>query len=688
MIKKIRDLYGLYKDCGFDYTAMAIIRRIQDGKSDDYLDWIHYVEQETLEEVKEFSYNPLISVVVPVYNVKRQQLEDCIQSVLKQSYENVQLCLSDDCSTMPEVKDVLEKYENHPKVKVFYRSKNGHISENSNSGIALAEGEFIGFLDCDDYLAENAVYEVVKELNKDKNLDFIYTDEDLVTEDGAKRYSPIFKPDWSPDTYLSHNYTNHFSVYRTSIVRKIGGLRTEYNGSQDYDFVLRFTENTTPKQIAHIPKVLYHWRVRPESVTSGADAKPYVFDAAKRATEDAISRRNINAHLTYEENTRQWNVVYYPNKNSMVSILLLAEGSFSDIEKTIVSVQGNNDYKNYELELLYHPSNCQIKLDRLKKLAKKYELKIFVSEDSDTIAEMYTNATKQCVGNYIVYMKSGVSMINSDWLSLLVGHASQAHVGFVGGKVLYQNKKVIQSIGYVNTVFGFIPAFAHNRNSANLYTGLNHNYICVADGLCCIEKEKLKKIDYFKKDCKTNAIFQEVSVRLIQDGKYQVYRPDVQLIYDLDSSFDPIIIESESRDPFYNKNYSQGNPFSLVAFSKKQESKSQHIINNVMLCNAQAIISGNKLYVRGVAYSDKIKRNLFDSVWIEVTYEDGSQEYVKIKKQYLYGYNRKTCKKRDLKWSGFCGTYQIEKTVTKLRILVNQKKKWFGTEMGVKQDDR
>lgn len=688
MIKKIRDIYGLCKDCGLDYTAMAIVRRIQNGKSDDYADWIRYVEQKSVEEKQEFAYNPLISVVVPVYNVKKEQLEDCIQSVINQSYENVQLCLSDDCSTMPEVKEVLEKYKNHSKVKVFYRSQNGHISENSNSGIALADGEFIGFLDCDDYLAENAVYEVVKELNKNKNLDFIYTDEDLVTEDGTVRYSPIFKPDWSPDTYLSHNYTNHFSVYRTSIVREIGGLRTEYNGSQDYDFVLRFTEHTTPDRIAHIPKVLYHWRVRPESVTSGTDAKPYVFDAAKRATEDALGRRKIDAHLEYEENSRQWNVVYHADKDSMVSIFLLADGRFADMEKTIASVQRNNDYENYELKLLYHPGICKISMDELKSLSQKYKVEQIVSESTDTVAGMYTNATKQCAGKYVVYMKSGVELKSSDWISLLTGHAAQAHVGFVGGKVLYPDGKIIQSIGYVKTVFGFVPAFDHNRNSNNLYTGLNHNFVCVADGVCCIEKSKLEKVGYFNENCDANVLFQEVSVRLIQNGKYQVYRPDVQIIRDVDQSFETVNMEQKVVDPFYSRNHSQGAPFSLIAFSEKQENRPKRITDGVMKCDAQGVIMDRKLYVRGIAYSNKVKRSLFDSVWIEVTYEDGTQEYAKIKKQYLYGYNRKTIEKRDRKWAGFCGTYCIEKNVAKLRVLVKQKKKWFGTEIGVRKDDR
>ena len=389
MIKKIRSLYQLYKSCGLDYTAMAIVRRIKNGRSDDYKDWMEYIEQQEREEQQEFSYEPLVSVVVPVYNVKREQLEACIQSVLNQTYQNIQLCLSDDCSTMPEVKDVLKKYENNEKVSVYYRTQNGHISENSNSAIALVKGEFVGFLDCDDFLETNAVYEVVKLLNSNRELDFIYSDEDLVTEDGTKRYSPIFKPDWSPDTYLSHNYTNHFSVYRTSIVREIGGLRTEYNGSQDYDFVLRYTEHTIPDRIAHIDKVLYHWRVRPESVTSGTDAKPYVFDAAKRATEDALARRGLDAHLEYEEETRQWNVVYHTEQGKKTTIFIVADGTQEEIEKTIQSLETTAGYKECEKILLYSEEVSRAAKDIVEKIAKKYEIRMLAATASESFAVLW-----------------------------------------------------------------------------------------------------------------------------------------------------------------------------------------------------------------------------------------------------------------------------------------------------------
>lgn len=678
MIKKVRSFYQLYKNCGLDYTAMAVVRRIKNGRSDDYKGWISYVEQQEKEEKQEFAYQPLISIVVPVYNVKREQLEDCIQSVLNQTYSNIQLCLSDDCSTMPEVKEVLKKYEENEKVSVHYRKKNGHISENSNSAIALVKGEFVGFLDCDDFLAKNAVYEVVKLLNENRELDFIYSDEDLVTEDGTKRYSPIFKPDWSPDTYLSHNYTNHFSVYRTSIVKKIGGLRTEYNGSQDYDFVLRYTEHTTPDRIAHIDKVLYHWRVRPESVTSGVDAKPYVFDAAKRATEDALARRGLDAHLEYEEETRQWNVVYHTDQSKKAIIFIVAGGSQEEMEKTIQSLETTAGYKKCEKILLYSEEVSRVEKNVVEKIAKNYEMQFLSAASSENLAALCNRGIRETDGDFIVYVNAGIEVQSDNWLSLLVGHASQKHVGIVGGKSLYHGKKVIKSIGYVKTNIGYVSAFHHNKNSSNLYTGLNHNFSCVANGLCCIERDKLIQVGCWDESVPTKYMGFDLSARLLQDGKYHVYRPDVEMIdnrYDLEISH---VWTEPEKDLNYSNNFSHGIPFTLENYVKcEKKDKIQTEENRSLKCKLAMHQESNRLYITGIAYSDQLKRTLLDDVWIEILHENGDTSYAKIRKNYMYGFTAKQFKKKGLKWAGFSGTVIVEEPIRRVRVLLYRKHKWY-----------
>ena len=252
--------------------------------NNDYNKWLD--ENKCINEKKELKYKPLISIVIPVYNVKREYLEECIDSVLNQTYDNFEICIADDCSTNEETVNTLKEYEKRDKrIKVVYRKTNGHISEATNSAIEIASGEFIGLLDNDDILDEYALYEVVLKLNENKDLDMIYTDEDKLNSNGEYSY-PNFKPDWSPDTFNSSNYICHFTVLRKSIVNKIGGFRSEYNGSQDYDLFLRFTEQTN--KICHIPRILYHWRVIEGSTAAAGSNKNYAYEAGILALEDSF----------------------------------------------------------------------------------------------------------------------------------------------------------------------------------------------------------------------------------------------------------------------------------------------------------------------------------------------------------------------------------------------------------------
>ena len=245
--------------------------------------WIRLHETDTLV-TEMLDYNPLISVVVPVYNVESKMLRACIDSVREQTYSNWELVLVDDHSPMKSVRETLEKYQGQKRIKIIYREKNGHISRCTNTGFAAATGEFVALMDCDDTLAPNALYEVAKLLNRDRTLDYIYTDEDHISENGKQRMDAFFKPDWSPDTFMSLMYTCHFSVFRRTLIEELGGLRPGYEGSQDYDLILRLMEKTD--RIGHVPKILYHWRERKESTASDLSAKPYVLETTTKAKEE------------------------------------------------------------------------------------------------------------------------------------------------------------------------------------------------------------------------------------------------------------------------------------------------------------------------------------------------------------------------------------------------------------------
>ncbi|QGQ70030.1 glycosyltransferase family 2 protein [Halomonas sp. PA16-9] len=253
----------------------ATFERMTTGKS--YPEWLSNQVLPSREEVQQFlsqaEYQPLISVVVPVYNPTPELLSACIDSVVAQSYPHWQLCLADDASTDPRVQEVLSTYaESDPRIEVVIRERNGHICAASNNALEMAEGEFTALLDHDDTLNEDALYQVVVALQDKPNAALLYSDEDKLNERG-ERFDPHFKPAWNPDLLLGQNYISHLGVYRTELVRQVGGFREGYEGSQDHDLVLRVTAEISADRIVHIPKVLYHWRATKGSTAMNSTQK-------------------------------------------------------------------------------------------------------------------------------------------------------------------------------------------------------------------------------------------------------------------------------------------------------------------------------------------------------------------------------------------------------------------------------
>ncbi|MWC27304.1 glycosyltransferase family 2 protein [Paenibacillus sp. MMS18-CY102] len=242
-----------------------------------YDKWIERNEQFDLEkaecEINTFLQKPLISIILPVYNIKEVYLRECVESVLNQVYPYWELCIADDCSTLPHIRHVLDEFASKDsRIRVTYRMQNGHISACSNTAIDQARGDFIAFLDHDDLLTVNAIYEVVKSINNDPNVDLLFSNEDKWIN--GRRERPFFKRKWGRELLRQMNFVCHLSVYRTSLVKELGGLKVGLEGAQDWDLALRVMAKTD--RIHHIPKVLYHWRVIEGSTSSGEGEKPYV----------------------------------------------------------------------------------------------------------------------------------------------------------------------------------------------------------------------------------------------------------------------------------------------------------------------------------------------------------------------------------------------------------------------------
>lgn len=380
-----------------------------------------------LEEIKTFKFQPKISVAVPVYNVEEKWLDACVSSLQNQYYENWELCLADDASPSDYIKPLLKKYADaDDRIKVIYREENGHISEATNSALTIATGDYIGFMDNDDELAPQALYEVVKALNEDQTIDFIYTDEDKVTESG-KRFNAFYKSKWNPELILNHNYITHFVVVKRSLLEKTGGLKTEYNGAQDYDFVLRATENA--ENVAHIPGMMYHWRAIESSTALNPESKGYAYVAGQRAVQAAMDRRGIKANVEIAEFYGSYKINYVYETVPKVSIVITNDSE--DINDYLKKLLEKTIYENYEIIL---PK-------RLKEKVQSTSNKIVYSE-GQTRNEWIQAST----GEYTVLLDAGLVPTKSNWLVEMMNMAQQPASGIVTGRVV-DSRYRIENIG-------------------------------------------------------------------------------------------------------------------------------------------------------------------------------------------------------------------------------------------------
>lgn len=440
---------------GFKYMAKnGISHTIQRAKIEklrnqaSYPNWLARNEvldiESMTQEIATFHYQPKISIAMPVYNVEEKWLRLCIDSILNQVYTNWELCMADDASTDPNVKKILTEYQQlDERIRVVFREQNGHISEATNSALAIATGEFVALLDNDDELAINAFYEVVKVLNENPELDLIYSDEDKIDMDG-NRSDPAFKPDWSPDLLLGTNYISHLGVYRRSILEEIGGFRKGYEGSQDYDLVLRFTEKTTKERITHIPKVLYYWRMLPTSTAVDQGSKGYAFEAGLRAVQDALVRRGINGHATHGAANGLYDVYYDIESEKLVSIIIPTKNGYKDVQRCVSSIIEKTTYQNYEIIMADNGSTDP----KMHELYAEFEQQLpgrFFVESIDipfNFSTINNRAAKKAHGEYLLFLNNDTEVITENWLTLMVSFAQQERIGCVGAKLLYPNNTV------------------------------------------------------------------------------------------------------------------------------------------------------------------------------------------------------------------------------------------------------
>lgn len=500
------------------------------GRENLYYKWIKENEREIMK-TEQLKYNPLMSVIIPVYNVKTEQLIECIESVRKQTYSNWEICIADDASTWESVINILKSYEGYKGIKIVYRKENGHISRATNSALELATGEYVGFLDCDDTLAPNALYEMVKKLNENLDYDFIYSDEDKISDDGKNRHSPYFKPDWSPDTFMSLMYTCHFAIYRKSIVDEIGRLRAGYEGAQDYDLTLRFVEKTN--KIGHINKILYHWRERPESTAINPQSKPYIFEATRKVKEEALKRRGLTGQVELVEEVNQFRVKYTNSLNPKVSIIIPSKDNYDVLATCINSIKKNTKYKNVEIIVIDNGSNEENR-DLYEKLCINNVCRYHYENMDFNFSKMCNIGARLASGQYYLFLNDDIEIITPEWLDILVGHASLDYIGAVGAKLYYPNSKRIQHVGVTNLEIGPSHSLVGFDDSEQYYYCRNkveHNYAAVTGACLMINKDKFDMINGFDEELPVAYNDVELCFKLLEKGLYNVVRNDVVLFH-------------------------------------------------------------------------------------------------------------------------------------------------------------
>ncbi|WP_294580159.1 glycosyltransferase family 2 protein [uncultured Thomasclavelia sp.] len=500
----------------------------------NYLKWLEYNEKED-EPKLNFNYRPLISICIPVYNVAGKYLSECLDSILNQSYQNFEICISNDCSTLQETIDTLNEYEaKDNRIKVFHRKQNGHISKATNDALAIASGDFIGLMDNDDLLAKNALYECVKVLNENPELDFIYTDEDKMDMNG-KRRDPHFKSDFAPDTILGSNYICHFEIMRKSIVDKIGGFRVGLEGAQDYDLFLRFFENTTIDKIYHIPKILYHWRMIEGSTAAEIDNKGYAVERGRQAVEDAMTRRGIDAEVTVHPKVPYYCVNYKYEQEPKISIIIPTKDNADITEQCLKSLFEKTTYKNYEVIVMNNNSSKKATFDLFDKYKEKYSnFRVIDANYEFNYSKINNQGVKDASGEYILLLNNDTEIITPNWLEIMVGYAMQPHIGAVGAKLLYPDNTV-QHAGVILGIGGIAQHtfIGCSRDDPGFYGRLSvpFNYSAVTAACLMVSKQKFIQVGGLEETLKVAFNDIDFNLKLLKAGYYNVCLNQVELYH-------------------------------------------------------------------------------------------------------------------------------------------------------------
>ena len=572
-----------------------VFRESSDGEAGDYAHWIRCYDrlrrediQKIRDQITEFHYSPLISVLLPVYNSNLKWLRRAISSVQQQLYPCWELCIVDDASTDRKVWPFLQKCARRDRrIKVMRRTQNGHISAASNDALRLATGDFVALLDHDDELAATALYFVALALNKNPDLQLLYSDEDKL-DDQDRRSEPYLKSDWNPELLLAQNFISHLSVYRTDLVRRVGGFRVGFEGSQDYDLTLRCIEQIRPEQIKHLPWVLYHWRMTDQSTSFCVTAKPYAQEAAVKAVQEHLERQKIAGTVVPSFDIYLQTKYALPKERPMVSIVIPTRDQLLSLRKCLDGIFHKTDYHPYEVIVIDNESNDHATLEFLAGLRKRDGVHVERIEGGFNYSRLNNRGVKLSRGPLVALLNDDIEVINDDWLSEMVSRAMQPKVAMVGARLWYPNG-TIQHGGVILGAGGIAGhALLGLRRFQPGYFARAHlaqNVSAVTTACAVVRRDAYMQVGGFDEDLAVTFNDVDLCLRLREAGYWIVWTPHAELIHHESASrgwddsapkqtrFLAEIAHMKSkwgailqRDPFYNPNLSLDENLFTLAF--------------------------------------------------------------------------------------------------------------------------
>jgi len=517
-------------------------------------------------ESRAFKYRPCLTIVTPVFDTPVAWLEDCVESVRNQVYEEWQLILIDDNSTDADLLKFLPELAARDERIILTRSdRRGGISAASNRGLEMAEGEWIGLLDHDDLLEPDALFQHVKWLQDHPDADLIYSDEDKLTEDGLD--APIFKPDWSPDYFLSCNYICHFTIIRAEVLKQVGGFRSEFDGAQDYDLFLRIIERTS--RIDHVPRVLYHWRRSEASTADNIRRKPGSLETGRLALEAHLERQKMRGHVTVDWRTHAYWIKRDLAEAKPISIIIPVRDHIELLRHCVESIEKETIYAPYEIVIVDNDSQT----DEARAFLSSTKHRVLNCSGPFNFSAINNFAAEQTGNPWLLFLNNDTEVIDGDWLTIMAEHIQRPEVGAVGPRLLYPDDTV-QHGGIVVGVGGIAEhafrGFPAEAPGVCRQLQVTRNYSAVTGACLLTRRDVFNKVRGFDEE-RLPVTFSDVDLclKIRRAGYLVVYTPFARLYHHESSSRRRTVEPMETGvmrerwagilddDPYYNPNLSR-----------------------------------------------------------------------------------------------------------------------------------